>query len=71
MLVSEGPNEWSGTNPDWLESGVEMQWHIAGAEATRVQLRDAGFEITDEWGTANEFADEDEEWVFFAARPDS
>jgi ubiquinone/menaquinone biosynthesis C-methylase UbiE len=71
VLVSEGPNEWSGTNPDWLETGVEMQWHIAGAEATREQLRDAGFTITDEWGTTDRFADTDERWVFFAAELDS
>lgn len=71
LLVSEGPNEWSGTNPDWLETGVEMQWHIAGAEATREQLRNAGFTITDEWGASNHFADEDERWVFFAAELDS
>jgi ubiquinone/menaquinone biosynthesis C-methylase UbiE len=24
VLLSEGPDEWQGTNPDWLESGVEM-----------------------------------------------
>jgi SAM-dependent methyltransferase len=71
VLVSEGPNEWSGSNPDWLDGGAEMQWHIAGAEATRDHLRSAGFEITDEWGTADTFADEEEHWVFFAARLDS
>ncbi|WP_135824582.1 class I SAM-dependent methyltransferase [Halorussus ruber] len=71
LLVSEGPNEWSGSNPDWLDAGAEMQWHIAGAEATRDHLRSAGFEITDEWGASNQFAEEDEQWVFFAARLDS
>jgi len=39
LLCSEGPDEWSGTNPDWLDTGVEMQWHIAGVEATRDHLR--------------------------------
>jgi ubiquinone/menaquinone biosynthesis C-methylase UbiE len=71
LLVSEGPNEWCGTNPDWLESGAEMQWHIAGADATREQLADAGFAIEEEWGTDNTFADDDEEWVFFSARLDA
>ncbi|WP_440765376.1 class I SAM-dependent methyltransferase [Natronorubrum sp. DTA7] len=67
VLLSEGPEEWCGTNPDWLERGVEMQWNIAGVDATRDQLRDAGFTITDEWGTAGTFADNDERWLFLAA----
>lgn len=72
LLVSEGPGEWSGTNPDWLESGVEMQWDIAGADATREQLRSAGFTITNEWGVPNSLADDDDaHWVFFSARLDA
>lgn len=67
VLLSEGPDEWCGTNSDWLESGVEMQWNIAGVDATREQLRDAGFAITDEWGTSGTFADNDERWLFVAA----
>jgi SAM-dependent methyltransferase len=50
VLVCEGTERWVGENPDWLDSGVGMEWEIAGAEATRQQLRDAGFEITDAWG---------------------
>lgn len=68
LLVSEGPEEWSGTNPDWLETGVEMQWYIAGAEATREQLRNAGFTITDERGVDMQFADHEEHWGFFSAQ---
>lgn len=67
VLLSEGSDEWCGTNPDWLERGVKMQWNVAGVDATRKQLRDAGFTITDEWGTAGTFADNDERWVFVAA----
>lgn len=70
LLLSEGPNEWSGTNPDWLDGGVEMQWNIAGAEATREQLQNAGFSISNEWGTNDAFAGEDEHWVFFSAELD-
>ena len=69
LLLSEGPDEWSGSNPDWLESGVEMQWNIAGADATREQLRNAGFTIVDEWGATNTLT-EDEQWVFFSAHLD-
>ena len=44
VLLVEGTEEWTGTNPDWLDSGVEMQWHLAGAEATQRRLRNAGFD---------------------------
>jgi len=69
ILVTEGTGEWSGTNPDWLDTGVEMQWHIAGADATRAQLVDAGFVITDEW-SVSQTLDGDEEWVFLNGRLD-
>jgi ubiquinone/menaquinone biosynthesis C-methylase UbiE len=68
LLLTEGPEEWSGTNPDWLDSGVEMQWHIAGAETTRNQLETAGFSITNEWGDTD--SAEAERWVFFSAQLD-
>ena len=71
LLLTEGRDEWSGTNPDWLDSGVEMQWHIAGAEATREHLRTAGFALCEEWGIDSEFAEEDERWVFLSARLDA
>ncbi len=72
LLVSEGPGEWSGANPDWLDSGVEMQWDIAGADATREQLEGAGFVIADEWSAPDTLADDedDAQWVFFSARLD-
>jgi ubiquinone/menaquinone biosynthesis C-methylase UbiE len=67
VLVSEGPREWSGSNLDWLGSGVEMQWSIAGADATRDHLRNAGFTVTTEWGLQP--SDQDgEHWIFFAAQ---
>lgn len=65
LLVSDGPAEWRGANPDWLDTGVEMRWHIAGAETTRGQLRNVGFTITAEWEVT-----EDEQWVFVAAERD-
>lgn len=66
LLVSEGPEEWQGSNPDWLDAGAEMQWDIAGAETTRTQLEAAGFRIRNEYGPPNTGADT-EEWVFFDA----
>ncbi|MFC7239584.1 class I SAM-dependent methyltransferase [Saliphagus sp. GCM10025317] len=59
LLLCEGTNAWTGENPDWLESGVEMAWEIAGAEATRGQLQEAGFAVLEEWGVPEEFADDD------------
>jgi len=67
ILLTEGTGEWCGTNPDWLDSGVEMQWHIAGQEATREQLREAGFRIVDESTAKDELAAEESNWLFFEA----
>jgi SAM-dependent methyltransferase len=85
LLLNEGASAWTGENPDWLDTGVEMQWSIAGADATREQLRDAGFVIVEEWGAPDTLEDGDagdegsagdgesgdgDPWVFFAARLD-
>lgn len=71
LLLSEGTDEWSGRNPNWLDSGVEMQWNIAGADATREHIQNAGFTVTDEWGITDTFAEDEERWVFFAAQLDT
>ena len=44
-LVCEGTGSWEGENRDWLDSGTPMGWNMAGVEATREQLRDAGFTV--------------------------
>ncbi|NHN48658.1 class I SAM-dependent methyltransferase [Halostella sp. JP-L12] len=59
VLVSEGLTEWEGRNPDWLDSGAAMEWHIAGAEATREHLRTAGFDVLDQWAVDDTLADEE------------
>ena len=68
VLLSEGPEAWRGSNSDWLDSGVAMAWHIAGLDATKDHLRSAGFVVTDEWGTTQEFAGDEEQWAYVAAR---
>jgi ubiquinone/menaquinone biosynthesis C-methylase UbiE len=68
LLVSEGSAEWSGVNPDWLDTGIEMHWSMAGPEATRDQLRAAGFEIEREWVADDDLADDDASMSFFLAR---
>jgi len=49
LLVTEGSEEWVGSNPDWLDSGTEMRWSIAGEAATREELGAAGFEVRGVW----------------------
>lgn len=68
ILLTEGCEKWSGTNPDWLDSGVEMQWDIAGADVTREQLERTGFVEIERWDVVDKLADEDSERPFFAAR---
>lgn len=68
-LLSEGSEEWSGSNPDWIDTGIEMHWSMAGPEATRTQLREAGFAVEREWSVDDELAeDEDASKPFFLAR---
>jgi ubiquinone/menaquinone biosynthesis C-methylase UbiE len=72
LLVTEGVEEWTGTNPDWLDAGVTMHWEMAGPEATREQLRDAGFSVRREWGVPDTLGDDgegddDTSKVFFMA----
>jgi len=78
ILLCEGTNEWVGENPNWLDSGVRMEWNIAGAEATRDQLEDAGFAVVDSWGTPSPLeadreneSDDETPWAFFSARLDT
>ena len=70
VILNEGIEEWSGTNPDWLDSGVAMEWHLAGASTTREQLEGAGFVVETEWRGADTLAEDDDEspWAFFRAR---
>lgn len=71
VLLSEAPEERERRNADWLDSGVEMQWSMAGTEATRNQLHNAGFRITKEWKAPETTAEEHPRPPFFAARRDT
>lgn len=57
LLVTEGHGEWCGENLDWLDAGVEMQWEIAGAQATRDQLEATGFTVDREWSVGDDLGD--------------
>lgn len=67
LLLTEGLEEWTGSNPDWLDAGAEMQWEIAGVDRTRAQLEAAGFELVEEIETEPEPLGESEHWVYLRA----
>lgn len=69
VTLNEGVDAWTGTNADWLDSGVRMEWHLAGAAATRSQLERAGFDVQSEWRAGDSLEDDDGElpWAFFTA----
>lgn len=48
LLVTVGTEPWEGTNPDWLETGVEMSWSFHGRERSLELLAAAGFAVEDE-----------------------
>lgn len=68
LLLTEGTEAWEGENPDWLDSGVEMQWEIAGSETTERQLRAAGFSVLDRWIHSDELGDDEATFTLFLAR---
>lgn len=68
LLVSESPEEFERTNDDWLGTGTEMRWHMAGAAETRRQLRTAGFRIAGEWEPSDSDSGNGPRPPFFAAR---
>ena len=67
LVVSEGHGRWQGRNPDWLDTGAAMEWDIAGIEATRKHLHDAGFELRELVEVDDTLADEDARKPFFLA----
>ncbi|WP_049925860.1 class I SAM-dependent methyltransferase [Halopiger goleimassiliensis] len=67
VLLTDGSAPWEGTNPDWLDSGAEMAWHVAGLETTRETLRNEGFAIRWEREAVDELADDEATWVYVAA----
>ncbi|MFC4988159.1 class I SAM-dependent methyltransferase [Saliphagus infecundisoli] len=69
LLVTEGGVEWTGSNPDWLDSGVEMRWSMAGPEATRKDLQACGFEVRDAWDVPDPTTDDGMKPFFLATLP--
>lgn len=71
VLLSEAPEAFERTTHDWLGSGGEMRWTMAGIETTSDELRDAGFTVTKQWDAPQPTGDEAPEPPFLAARLDS
>jgi ubiquinone/menaquinone biosynthesis C-methylase UbiE len=71
VLLSEAPQETERTNSNWLDSDVEMTWKMAGAQATRNQLQNAGFLIVNEWRAPDRDDEERPKPPFFAAQLDN
>jgi ubiquinone/menaquinone biosynthesis C-methylase UbiE len=68
LLVTEGGIEWSGSNPDWLDSGTEMRWSMAGVENTRSDLLACGFEVRGVWHVQDPTTEDSEKPFFLATR---
>lgn len=68
LLVTEGSEPWEGANSDWLDTGVEMRWSIAGREATREELTRAGFDVLAVREVGDDLADDEVTKPFFLAR---
>lgn len=69
VLVSEGGVEWTGSIPDWLDSGTEMRWSMAGPEATQIDLQVCGFEIREVWDVPDPTTEDGVNPFFLATLP--
>lgn len=69
LLVTEGGMEWTGSNPNWLDSGTEMHWSMAGPEATKEDLQACGFELRGIWDVPDPTTDDGKKPFFLADYP--
>lgn len=64
LLFTTGCSAWEGRNPDWLESGVAMEWSILGLDATLDMVARVGFAVEDTWVVADELDDGNDDAKF-------
>lgn len=57
LLFTTGCSNWEGRNPDWLESGVAMEWDILGVDETRELAESVDFTVENTWVYADELDD--------------
>jgi SAM-dependent methyltransferase len=53
-LLTVGGDEWTGSNPDWLDTGVEMHWSFPDTETSVRHLREVGFDVLQRWTVEDE-----------------
>lgn len=66
LVFSSGSEAWSGQNPDWLDSGVEMTWSYPDSETTESLLEAAGFEVQSAETVTDPVATEGDKRFFLA-----
>jgi ubiquinone/menaquinone biosynthesis C-methylase UbiE len=54
-LFTVGDEEWQGTNPNWLDTGVEMHWSFPDTETSVRHLTEVGFEVLERHTVDDEF----------------
>lgn len=64
LLFTTGCSNWEGRNPDWLESGVAMEWDILGVDETNELLEAVGFAVENTWVFADELDDGNDDAKF-------
>ncbi|SFL08817.1 Methyltransferase domain-containing protein [Halogranum rubrum] len=64
LLFTTGCSNWEGRNPDWLESGVAMEWDILGVDETHDLLEGVGFAVEETWVFADELDDGNDDSKF-------
>lgn len=57
LLCSIGETAWEGTNPNWLDSGVEMTWSFPGIARTDEYLEGSNFDVVRRWDVEDELGD--------------
>lgn len=66
LVVTVAEEAWTGENDDWLDSGVRMEWSYPDLEESRSELREAGFEVVEEYAVHAEM--DDYAWPFLRCR---
>lgn len=64
VLFTTGCSNWEGRNPDWLETGVAMEWDILGLDETKTLLADVGFSVEDAWVVDDDLDDGNDDAKF-------
>lgn len=64
-IVTEGEDRWCGSQKNWLNSGFQMSWDIAGRKLTKKQIQNSGFKIIEIKNSLDRLSDEKSRKPFF------